>query len=672
MSRSIRQQIEELRRQIDYHNHKYYVEAAPEISDREFDRLMKQLEELEGQHPEFVTPDSPTQRVGGQPIAGFRPVRHRVPMLSIDNTYNEADLREFDNRVQRLLKGENPRYVVEQKIDGVSVSLLYEEGRLTRGATRGDGVNGDDITHNVRTVRDIPLHLRSSSFSAPTTLEIRGEVYMTNAELSRLNQLQKEQGQRIFANPRNATAGSLKLLDPRLSAQRRLRFFAHSEGRLEGLDVETHMEFLESVRALGLPVVPHSPLLDSIDDVLGYCEQQLEAHHVFEYEMDGLVVKVNDFEQREALGATSKAPRWAIAYKVEVWQASTRINDIFVHVSKTGALTPVAALEPVQIAGSTISMVSLHNPHEVKRKDIQIGDIAVVEKAGKVIPHVVRVELEKRKGDAKPFRFPSRCPACGSHVTRAEGDLHVRCLNPSCPAQLKERLLYFAHRGAMDIGGLGDKLVEQLVDNGLVRSLPEVYRLTKEQLVELERMGDRSAQNLLDQIEASKVRGFAHVLTALGIRHVGERNAHLLADEFGNIGKLMEASEERLSQIRGLGPVVSHSVYEFFQSTTGRKTVQELQDFGVQMTEERQRRPATGKLAGKTLVVTGTLSHFSREEIENLVEELGGKAASSVSSRTNYVVVGKEPGSKLTKARQLGIEILDEVAFLRLIGRKGE
>jgi DNA ligase (NAD+) len=506
---------------------------------------------------------------------------------------------------------------------------------------------------------------------APETCEFRGEVYLTTTELSRLNQLQQQQGQRAFANTRNAAAGSLKLLDPRLCARRRLRFFAHSEGWLEGLRITTHSEFLDLTRSYGIPVVPHSPLFNSIDEVLAYCAEQLESRHALDYEIDGLVVKVNDFRQRERLGATSRAPRWAIAYKVELWQTSTRIEDIYVQVGKTGVLTPVAALEPVEIAGSTIARVSLFNADEIARKDIRIGDSVVVEKAGKVIPHVVRVELDKRNRSQQRFSFPQRCPTCDSRVARDEGGVYIRCLNPSCLAQLKEHLRYFADRKAMDIAGLGPALIDQLVDQRLVESLPGLYCLTREQLIQLEHMGEKSAQNLLEQIAASKERGLARVLTGLGIRHVGERNARLLADEFGSIDEVLEAPEERLARIAGLGPVVARSVHQFFHSEAGRKTVEELRSLGVQMTEERRTATARakGSLAGKTLVVTGTLEHFTRDEVEDLIRELGGKATSSVSQKTDYVVSGAEPGSKLDRARELGITVLSEREFLERIGR---
>jgi DNA ligase (NAD+) len=609
--------------------------------------------------------------VGGQPIEGFRQVRHLVPMLSIDNTYSEAELREFDTRVRKLLRGEKPHYVVEQKIDGVSVTLTYEKGRLTIGATRGDGTTGDDITHNIRTIRDIPLRLRTDHRKLPDLVEIRGEVYMTNSELSRLNKIQAERGERILMNPRNTAAGTLKLLDPRICAERHLHFFAHSVGALEGLPAKTHSEFLELVKKVGIPVVPHSQVLDSIDAVVEYCEQQLEERHALDYETDGLVIKVNDFEQREQLGATSKAPRWVIAYKVELWQATTKLKDIRVQVGKTGVLTPVGELETVVIAGTKVTNVSLHNADELARKDIRIGDTVVVEKAGKIIPHVVRVELEKRTGHEHKFHFPTKCPSCGEAVVKDEGGVYIRCVNPSCPAQLKERLRFFAHRGAMDIEGLGPALIDQLVDGGLVKSLPDLYHLNLDQLCKLERMGEKSAQNLLDGIEASKSRGLSRVLTGLAIRHIGERNARLLADEFGDIEVLLEAAPDRLQQVEGIGSVVADSVHQFFHSDSGRKTIDALREAGVKMTEPKKSKAAkegASPIAGKTIVVTGTLVHFQREEIERLIHDLGGKPAGSVSKKTDFVVAGEKAGSKLDKAKQLGVKVISEEEFMRMVG----
>jgi DNA ligase (NAD+) len=662
MTDFVEKRIEELRAKIERHNYRYYIEDNPEISDLEFDLLMNELKDLETHHPEQVTPDSPTQRIGEQPIEGFRQAAHRVPMLSIENTYNEDEVREFDVRIRRLLEGNPLQYIVEHKIDGVSASLLYESGRFTLGLTRGDGARGDDITHNLRTVRDIPLRLMAQTGQAPTLLEIRGEIYMTNTELSRLNKLQAEREDRVFANCRNAAAGSLKLLDPRQSGQRNLRFFAHSEGQLSGLSAATHEEFLSLIRSFGIPVVPHSRPFDTIDEVLAYCTDTLEARGELDYETDGLVIKLNRFAQREALGATSKSPRWVIAYKVELWQSTTRIEDIHVQVGKTGTLTPVAELQTVEIAGTKVSRVSLHNADEIERKDIRIGDSVVVEKAGKIIPHLVRVELEKRSGAERIFHFPSKCPVCEGPVGRDEGGVYIRCLNPSCPAQLKERLRFFASRRAMDIEGLGPALIDQLVDQGIVKSLPDIYALMKEPLEELERMGEKSAQNLIDGIQMSKDRGLTRLLTALGIRHIGERNARLLAAEFGSIRELISASEERLAQIPGIGPIVADSVYQFFRSDAGISTICSLENHGLKMTEDLpSRNPGvSSRFAGKTFVVTGTMVNCSRAEMEGRIRKLGGKTTSSVSRNTDYVVAGSDPGSKLDKAKELGIEVLSE------------
>lgn len=665
-----RHKVDELRRVIDYHNTRYYRDAAPEISDLEFDRLLQQLQELERQHPALVTSDSPTQRVGGEPLEGFTQVRHQVPMLSIDNTYNEADLREFDGRVKKLLKNRAYQYVVEQKIDGVSATLLYKDGLLTLGATRGDGTTGDDITSNVRTIRDIPLRLKlPSAQKPPHMLEVRGEIYMTNTELSRLNQFYQEREERLFKNPRNATAGTLKLLDSKLCAERRLKFFAHSEGALEGMAVESHDGFLSLMNQFGLPVVPHSPPLDSVDAVLEYCQNQFEERHALDYETDGMVVKVNDHRLRDELGSTSKAPRWVIAYKVELWQASTKVNSIAVQIGKTGVLTPVAELEPVQIAGTTVSRVSLHNAEEITRKDIRIGDTVVVEKAGKIIPHVVRVELENRTGAELPFVFPKKCPACAGSVVQDDGGVYLRCVNPSCPAQLKERLRFFASRGAMDIEGLGPALIDQLVDDGLVNQITDIYLLQLEPLTELERMGKKSAQNLLEGIAASKERGLARVLTGLAIRHVGERNARLLAEHFGSATKLLAAAEDEVSRIPGIGPVVAKSVADFSRSAAGQATFTALHAAGVKLTEEAKPKlkAGTSPLAGKTIVVTGTMTQLGRDEIEELIRSLGGKATGTVTKKTDFVVAGDKAGSKLTKAQELGIKVLTEAEFMQMV-----
>ena len=666
---TVETRIEKLRARIEHHNRKYYVEANPEISDLEFDRLMKELEDLEKQNPELITTESPTQRVGGQPISGFRQANHSVPMLSIDNTYNEEALREFDARIRRWLGEGIPHYIVEQKIDGVSASLRYEQGRFKLGLSRGDGVRGDNITHNLRTVRDIPLRLSSPDITVPDVLEIRGEVYMTNTELSRLNKLQAERGDRSFANCRNAAAGSLKLLDPGQCAQRVLRFFAYGEGQRSGLDLSSHIEFLHLMNRLGVPVVRHSNVLDDIDSVLDYCRDLLEERDSFDYETDGIVIKINDFNQREKLGSTNKSPRWVIAYKVELWQASTQIKGISVQVGKTGTLTPVAELETVEIAGTKVSRASLHNADEIARKDIRIHDTIIVEKAGKIIPHVVRVELEKRSGREQPFEFPTSCPVCNGDVARDEGGVYIRCINPSCPAQLKERLSFFAGRQAMDIEGLGPALIDQLVDRGIVQSLSDLYKLTADALSGLERMGDKSADNLDQAIKSSKNRGLARVLTGLGIRHVGEHSAFLLAKEFGDIDAIMSASVDYLAQIPGIGPVVAESIHTFFRSNAGLQTIESLKQNEISMTEDKAAQPRSGhaEISGKTFVLTGTMENFSRTELEERIRRMGGKATSSVSQKTDYVVTGSNPGSKRDKALKLGITILTEEELNKMI-----
>jgi len=663
------QQAEKLRTLINYHNHKYYVDGQPEISDREFDRLLKELEAIEKAHPELVTRESPTQRVGGAPIDGFVTVRHRQPMLSIDNTYNADELREFDRRVHKLLGEEKVTYVIELKIDGVAISLTYENGLFTVGATRGDGERGDDVTHNLRTIRGLPLRLNTDK--PPALVEVRGEVYMTRAELARINKERVAKEQEPFANPRNSSAGSLKLLDPRSCAQRRLQLFAYALGATEGVEVQSHLKSLELLREFGFPVNTNIASFDDIDLVIEYCDSWAERRHEQPYETDGMVIKVDSFAQRQRLGTTSKAPRWVVAYKFEAEQALTRLLKIEVQVGKTGILTPVAHLEPVQLAGTTVSRASLHNADEIARKDVRVGDRVLVEKAGEIIPYVIRSEPSTRTGSEEIFQFPSTCPACGSPVEREEGGVYFRCTGPACPAQLKERLRFYAHRNAMDIEGLGTAIVDQLVDAGLVGSIADLYRLTFEQLVDLERMGKKSAQNLLDGIAASKDRGLAHLLTGLGIRHVGEHVAELLAAKFGNIDDLMTASAERLAQVEGIGEERAESIHQFFQTRGGRKTIEDLRGLGLKLTEDARPTPAqlgAADLTGKTFVVTGTLTKFSRDEIEGLIKKLGGKAAGSVSKKTSYVVAGENAGSKLTKAKELGVPVLSEEEFEKLIG----
>lgn len=658
----------ELRRLIDHHNYQYYVEAKPEISDREFDKLLEELKKIETEHPDLVTPDSPTQRVGGQPITGFATVTHRLPMLSIDNTYNADELREFDRRIRKVLGKEPVVYVVELKIDGVAISLTYEDGQFSVGATRGDGERGDDVTHNLKTIGGLPLRLRTDS--APDVFEARGEVYMTREELARINRARTDRGEEPYANPRNLTAGTLKLLDPRQCAERKLRLFTYALGATDGITVRTHLESLDLLKKFGFPVNPHIESFDTIEQVIDYCDSWATRRNDLAYETDGMVIKVNDLDQRRRLGMTSKAPRWVVAYKFAAEQALTKLIDIELQVGKQGTLTPRAHLEPVRLAGTIVRHASLHNADFIASKDIRIGDMVVVEKAGEIIPYIVRAEHGARTGGEKPYRFPSKCPVCSSPVKKDDNGVFYRCTSDNCIGRLKQLLIAFARRNAMDVEGMGEEIVNQLVDSGLVRTLPDLYRLTIDDLLELERMGKKSAQNLLDGIAASKERGLTRVLTGLAIPHIGETNAELLTTAFPKVDDLMNATLDQLSKIKGVGPVMAESVFKYFRSTSGQKTIADLRDLGVKLTEDAKPSPAQVggiDLTGKTFVVTGTLVNYSREEIEGLIKQLGGKATGSVSKKTDYVVAGDNAGSKLDKAKQLGVTVLNEAEFEKLI-----
>jgi DNA ligase (NAD+) len=670
MPDAIHDEIERLRDEIREHDRRYYVDAAPKISDLEYDRLMRRLQELETARPELVTPDSPTQRVAGEPLSSLQTVTHRVPMLSMDNTYSVEELQTFGERTARLLAGEPIEWIVELKVDGVAVSLTYEQGRLVQGATRGDGTRGDDVTHNLRTMRDVPLLLAGE---APAVVEIRGEIYMTNSDLADLNTRRQEAGLELYANTRNTAAGSLKLLDPRLAATRRLRFFCHGVGYSERLNAASHSEFLKLARSWGVPATPLVERFETFAAAVEHCQSLIARLHEFDFEVDGLVLKVDRFDQRERLGATSKAPRWLVAYKFEKYEATTRVNDIFVTVGKSGALTPTADLEPVQIAGTTVSRVSLHNVEEIARKDVRIGDMIVVEKAGKIIPHVVRVEKHLRTGDEREFVYPTECPACGTKLEKDEGGVYIRCPNISCPAQIGERLLYFASRSAMDIEGLGEKLADQLVTTGLVHDFADLFAITAEQLIELERMGRKSAEKLVANIDASKSRGLSRLLNALSIRHVGARVAATLAGHFGSMDALLAASEAELAEVEEVGPVIAASVYLFVHSDQGSHAIARLQEAGLDMTAPLTPHDAApaGPLAGKTLVVTGTLEKYTREQIEALIEQHGGKAGKSVSKKTDYLIAGADAGSKLAKAEKAGVAVISEADFEQLIADDG-
>lgn len=665
-SKSAAQDIEKLREEIRYHDQKYYIEANPEISDHEYDRKIDRLKKLEAEHPDLVTPDSPTQRVGERPVEYLEQVAHRVPMLSIDNTYTIDELKKFGDRTAKGLDGEPTEWVVELKVDGVATSIVYENGVLVRAVTRGDGKVGDDITHNVRTIGDVPLHLIGKNI--PPVLEVRGEVYMTNGDLVKLNQEQQKRGEPPFANTRNVTAGTIRLLDPRICAQRHLRFFSHGVGYCEGMRAATHMEFLKEIGSYGIPPTPNVECFPTFADAIAHCEELIDRLHELDFEVDGLVLKVNQFAQRERLGARSKSPRWLIAYKFEKYEATTRLNEIRVQVGKTGTITPVAELEPVLLAGTTVSRASLHNADEIERKDIRVKDIVVVEKAGKIIPHIVRVEKHRRpEGEEPPkFHFPKRCPECDTPVVKDEGGVYIRCPNMDCPAQLKERLRFFASRDAMDIEGLGDKLVDQLVSTGVVKSYGDLYRLTEAQLLKLERMGKKSADNLLEGVAASKTRGLQRLLNALSIRHVGSRVSAVIAEHFGSMEALQEATADELSHINEIGDIIARGVHAFLHSDYGERTIADLRDLGLNM-EAPKKAAGTGAFAGKTFVVTGALQKYARDEIEELITLHGGRAASSVSKNTDYVVAGEKAGSKLDKARTLGVPILTEDEFQAML-----
>lgn len=661
--------IDDLRNRIEYHNHKYYVEDSPEITDAEYDALMEELRALEREYPDLVTPYSPTQRVGGKPLEEFLPVTHTVPMLSLDNTYTEEELLEFDERVQKGVGGEEVGYVVEPKIDGLGVSLRYESGIFLKGATRGDGFTGEDVTENLKTVKTLPLTLRGKK-GVPRLLEVRGEVYMDREGFLRANEEREEVGEPPFANPRNAAAGSIRLLDPRITARRPLRIILYYllEPSLHG--IRTHWAALAFMKDLGFPVSRHISQCPGIRDVIRVCDEFREKRRSLNFDVDGIVVKLNSFPQQERLGSTSHHPRWAIAYKFPAEQARTKVRDVIVNVGRTGALTPVAVLDPVLLSGTTVSRASLHNEDEVKRKDVRIGDTVLIEKAGEIIPQVVRVLAEERTGKEKRFVLPSTCPVCGSLVYRPEGEVVARCTGARCPAQLKEKVRHFGSRRAMDIEGLGPSLVDQLVERKMVKDVADLYSLTREELSGLERMAEKSASNLVFAIEASRGRGLERLLFGLGIRYVGVTVAEELASHFGNIDSLARATREELEEAEGIGPRVAESVVLFFSQKENLEVIGKLARAGVSMTSKRAKRRVGGALSGKTFVLTGTLEGFTREEATALIESLGGKVVGSVSKNVDFLLVGKEPGSKVEKARQLGIKVVDEKEFLQRTRQK--
>ena len=665
---SAAKRIEELRREIRRHDDLYYVEARPEISDREYDELMAELKALEEAHPELVTADSPTQRVGGEPIDGFETVEHSTPMLSIDNTYNADELNAFDERVRKGLGEARFSYLVDPKIDGVAVSLRYVDGSLVLAATRGDGRRGDDITNNARRIRPVPLRLRGEDW--PEVVEVRGEIYWPRKAFNEFNAQRAAAGEETFANPRNGAAGTLKQLDPTIVAQRRLAFLAHGFGQLSSRVADTAEGVMRAFRDWGIPVSRSARVCPDIAAALTAIQDWAKLRQEAEHETDGMVVKVNELRLRARLGATSKYPRWCIAYKYQAEQARTVLREVSFQVGRLGTITPVAHFDPVQLSGTTVANASLHNFDQVERLGVRVGDTIVVEKAGEIIPQVVQVLHENRPKDAAPIVAPQSCPACDGPVQRDEGGVYLRCVNPECPAQIRQRLEFFAGRNQMDIANLGPAVIDQLVERGLVRHFADLYALKVEDLVGLERMGEKSSRNLVDSISASKARGPGRLLGALGIRHVGGRAAEVLVERYGSIDAIAEAPERELTEIDEIGPVIAQSVFAFFHGEAGCDAIARLKKAGASMTATRPARVAAAgaPLAGKTVVLTGTLEKFSRKQAQDAIKAAGGRVTSSVSKNTDLVVIGAEPGSKADKASQLGVTIIDEAQFIRLMG----
>jgi DNA ligase (NAD+) len=655
------QKIQNLRTNIKYHEKKYYVDSDPQISDYEFDLLVKELEKLEKQFPELITPESPTQRVGEQPVAGFESVEHRTPMLSLDNCYSTEELREFEARIKRIIPEEKIEYVAELKIDGLGISVIYRNGKYFQAVSRGDGFRGDDVSLNVKTIRSFPLIINDHH-----EIEVRGEIYLPFQSFQKINEERLNMEEPLFANPRNAAAGSLRLLDPKLVASRHLDVFLYSIF-IEGKEQASQWKNLETLRKLGFKTNPFSRRCPNLEEVISFWEEWRDKRDSLDYDVDGVVVKVNSTKQQELLGSTAKFPRWSISFKFPARQATTKIKAIAVQVGRTGALTPVAILEPVKLSGITISRSTLHNEDEIKRKDIRVGDYVLIERSGDVIPKVVSVMKERRTKKVKKFVFPSRCPVCHASTFRPKGEAISRCINPSCPAKLKESLLHFASRRAMNIEGLGEALVDQLSEKKLIRNIPDLYSLNLEDLENLERMGPKSSQNLLDEIEKSKQRDVSRLVYALGIRYVGERTAQALADHFESIDSLARATLDELVQIEDVGPKVGESVVFFFKQPENVELINKLKQAGLNFSSIKEKRKGKRPLAGQAFVLTGKLSGLSRDKATEIIEKLGGTVSSSVSNKTTYVVVGDSPGSKLDRAQKLGIPTLDEKDFLKLV-----
>jgi len=668
-ARKVEQRVRELRAEIEHHNYRYFVLDDPEIPDAEFDRLVRELKSLEETHPELVTPDSPTQRVGSSALSGFGEIRHRIPMLSLDNAFDREEVEAFDARIRERLDHDGPvEYACEPKLDGLAVSILYEDGVLVQAATRGDGTTGEDVTHNVRTVKSVPLRLHGKGW--PRLLEARGEVFMPIAGFEAMNRRAEEKGEKTFVNPRNAAAGSLRQLDPRVTAERPLEVYFYGVGLIErGSLPERHSEILGSLRQWGLRTSPEAAVKRGVEGLLGYYGRMLERRPSLGYQIDGVVYKVDSITLQQELGYVARAPRWAIAHKFPAEEEMTVVRDIGWQVGRTGALTPVARLEPVFVGGVTVSNATLHNIDELHRKDVRVGDTVIVRRAGDVIPEVVQVLVDRRPSHTRIVKLPETCPVCGSAVVKPEGEAVARCSGGLyCGAQRKESLRHFASRRAMDIEGLGAKLIDQLVDAGYVKNAADLYGLTVGQLAGLDRMGEKSAGNLVEALDKSKKTTLARFLFALGIRDVGEATAHALASHFSSLDEIAEASTEKLEQVPDIGPVVAQHVHGFFKEKHNRDVIDALRGSGVKWTSPPKKPAVEQKLAGKTFVLTGTLSGMTREEAQDRIRALGGKATGSVSARTDFVIAGTDPGSKVQKAEKLGIQILDEETFLALIG----
>jgi DNA ligase (NAD+) len=664
VTEALKKRVEKLREEIEYHNYRYYVLDQPEIPDTQYDRLMRELEKIEEQYPELRSPNSPTQRVGAPPLEAFEIVRHSIPMLSLANAFDESEARDFDKRVKKFLgSSEDFEYVAEPKLDGLAVELVYERGQFVVGSTRGDGVNGENITQNLRTIKTIPLQLIRREIPVPERLEVRGEVIIQIDKFKELNRKREEMDEPPFANPRNAAAGSVRQLDSKITRERPLEIYCYGLGEVRGRTFKNHWEILQTFPKWGLRTNPHIRRCRNIDEVLKYYHEMNEKRETLPYEIDGIVIKVDRLDLQTRLGEISRSPRWALAFKFQPKQVATKILDIIVQVGRTGALTPVAVMEPVKVGGVEVSRATLHNQDEIDKKDVRVGDSVIIQRAGDVIPEVVQAITSKRTGTEKKFKMPSKCPVCGAEVIREEA-IH-RCIGLDCPAQLKGRIKHFASKRAMDIEGLGVKLIDQLVDKGLLKDVADIYYIKKEELIALERMADKSAQNIIDAIEGSKTKPLSKFLYALGIRHVGETTAEDLARRFTRLDDFFHLSEEDLMEIEGIGPEVAASVFQFFRDKKNRESIERLKKAGVKVIEPKVKEK--GKLVGKTFVFTGALKIFGRDEARNLVESLGGMTVSSVSKKVDFVVVGEDSGSKFDKAKELGIKVLTEEEFRKMI-----